>query len=105
MKFRVGFDLKANIRRGIDQEQAVPGAGKERLLLETGANQLGKLTGKVTQTAGAVPLGKTATGSRPQEFKVHQWLNFCGGVAVDFASELNFFKIRARPDFRLHANL
>jgi hypothetical protein len=103
MEFRVGLDLESNIRRGIDQERAVRRVGKESLLLQAGPNQFGKSTGKIAQTAGTVPLGKTAAGSCPQQFKVHQWLNFCGGVAVDFASELNFFKIRAGPDFRLHA--
>ncbi len=62
-------------------------------------------SGEVTELAGAVPLGNTASGGSPQHFELKHSLQFCGCVAVDLATEVYFLEIRTGPGLRFHGDL
>jgi len=62
------------------------------------------LAAKRADFARTVPLGNAATGSCPQQPEIQHPLDFRGGVAVNLASEANFFQFRAGPDL-FHGSL
>ena len=100
---RIGvFRLLSEASGCVDQEPARSIAGKAGLELHAEGRDLRAAPGKITEWAGAIPLGNATTGGTPQQFEFHQGLDFGGGVAVDLAAEAYFFKIRAGPDFCFH---
>ena len=104
MKLGVGFDLESQVGAGVQEKPLTVVTPHRCLQLETRRQDLRVLAAKRADFARTVPLGNAATGSCPQQPEIQHPLDFRGGVAVNLASEANFFQFRAGPDL-FHGSL
>jgi len=97
--------LEPEIRRCVDEIPSFRIGRERRLELQARLYHLRVRPAEITKATGAIPLRETAACGGSQQFEIHSELNFRRSVAIDFAAEVHFVEIRARPGFWFHVIL